>query len=143
MDSIGSIIDTCLQKRTKKNYWQIKLIENYHKIVGSIIAKNTKLLYFNGKRATIICRNSIWMNELKNREEQIIEKMNQYIGKNIVESLQVKIGNIEKPSVKQSKKTVALTKEEEAWIEETMKLVPETLQDRFRSLLVSYKELKK
>lgn len=83
------------------------------------------------------------MNELKNREEEIIEKLNQHIGKKAIETLQVRIGNIEKPAAKVTKKEVKLSLEDEAWIEETKKLVPPSLQDRFESLLVSYKELKK
>ena len=144
MDSIGSLIDSCLVKKTKKNYWQIKLISDYPKIVGKVIASNTKLLFFHDSQATIICRNSIWMNELKNTEPVLIEKLNQYIGKKMVVGITVKIGNIEKKAQKvEVKKKPELTNEEEAWIEETKNVVPESLQVPFKSLLIAYKELKK
>lgn len=144
MDSIGSLIDSCLVKKTKKNYWQIKLISDYPKIVGKVIASNTKLLFFHDSQATIICRNSIWMNELKNTEPVLIEKLNQYIGKKMVVGITVKIGNIEKKVQKvEVKKKPELTNEEEAWIEETKNVVPESLQVPFKSLLIAYKELKK
>jgi predicted nucleic acid-binding Zn ribbon protein len=144
LDSIGSLIDSCLVKKTKKNYWQIKLISDYPKIVGKVIASNTKLLFFHDSQATIICRNSIWMNELKNTEPVLIEKLNQYIGKKMVVGITVKIGNIEKKVQKvEVKKKPELTNEEEAWIEETKNVVPESLQVPFKSLLIAYKELKK
>lgn len=144
MDSVGSLIDSCLQRKTKKNYWQILLISDYSKIVGKVIASNTKLVYFHDSNATIVCRNSIWMNELKNTEPELIDKLNHYIGKDMVYGITVKIGNVEKKVTKtEPKKKIILTKEEETWIEETKNLVPEKLQPPFESLLVAYKELKK
>lgn len=144
MDKLGSLIDSCLQRKTKKNYWQIKLITDYPKIVGKVIAGNTKLIFFNEGNATILCRNSIWMNELKNTEPELIAKLNQYIGKDMVTGLTVKIGNIEKKMPKtEAKKKPVLTVEEEKWIEDTKNIVPESLQKPFESMLVAYKELKK
>lgn len=120
------------------------LISDYSKIVGKVIASNTKLVYFHDSNATIVCRNSIWMNELKNTEPELIDKLNHYIGKDMVYGITVKIGNVEKKVTKTvPKKKIILTKEEETWIEETKNLVPEKLQPPFESLLVAYKELKK
>ena len=144
MDSLGSLVDACILKRTKKNYWQIRLISDYSKIVGKTISTNTKLIFLNGSQATIVCRNSIWMNELKNMEPELIDKLNQYIGKTVLDSIAVKIGNIEKKASKlEPKKKPNLSLDDEKWIADTKKLVPENLQDRFESLLISYKELKK
>lgn len=143
MYTLGSLADQCLLKKTKKNYWQIRLIQNYNQLVGKIIASNSKLYYIDRKKAIIICRNSVWMNELKNREEELIEKFNQFIGKDCLDSIQLKIGNIDKTPLEKSKKKVELTVQEEEWIEHTSLLVPESLQNRFRSMLVAYKELKK
>lgn len=144
MDSLGSLIDACILKRTKKNYWQIRLISDYPTIVGKTISSNTKLIFLSGSQATILCRNSIWMNEIKNIEPEIINKLNQYIGKANITEISVKIGNIEKKAAKQEvKKKIALSLEDEKWITETKMLVPETLKDRFESMLISYKELKK
>jgi len=144
LDSLGSLIDSCLLRSTKKNYWQIRLIAGYPKVVGKIISSNTKLLFQKEGQAVILCRNSIWMNELKNRESELVEKFNQFLGKNLIQGIIVKIGNIEKQKPKtQSRSKAELSVEEKDWITQTKSLVPEPLQARFESVLIAYKELKK
>lgn len=143
MDSIGSVIDTYFARKKKLNHWQIKLYSEYDEIVGKTIASNTKISWIQGSSVTIACRNSVWINELRNLEEKIIDKINSKIGKKTIDTLVFKIGNIEIIKKPVKKKIIVLSKEEEQWIMETKRLVPSELEDKFESLLRAFKELKK
>ncbi len=144
MDSIGKVIDSYFARKKKLNYWQIKIYSEYDAIVGKSISSNTEIIWIQGSTVTIACRNSVWINELRNLEDKIIEKINNKIGKKIIEKLIFKIGNVESNAQKIAKKRImALSKEDEKWINETKMTVPTDLQDRFESLLRAFKELKK
>jgi len=143
LDSIGSVIDTYFARKKKLNHWQIKLYSEYDEIVGKTIASNTKISWIQGSSVTIACRNSVWINELRNLEEKIIDKINSKIGKKTIDTLVFKIGNIEIIKKPVKKKIIVLSKEEEQWIMETKRLVPSELEDKFESLLRAFKELKK
>lgn len=143
MDSIGSVIDSYFTRKKKLKQWQIQLYSDYDSIVGKSIALNTKITWIQGSTVTISCRNSVWITELRNMEDKIIDKINSKIGKKTIDTLVFKIGNIETIKKIGKKKHIILSTEEEKWITETKQLVPDSLQNKFELLLRAFKELKK
>lgn len=141
MLKINSVIDDYLSKgKFKKVRKDNLLLLKYESIVGKVVAQNTKLLKLSDDTIYIVCKNSIWMNELLNMEDSIISKFNEEIGFPAFSRISLKVGNIKSLNLTFHKK---LTKEDEDWIIKTCEKVPVELRGSFEKLLRAYKECKR
>lgn len=141
MLKINSVIDDYLLRREiKKDHKLHLLLLKYEKIVGKTVAQNTKLLKFDKGTIYIVCRNSIWMNELLNMENNIISKFNEEVGFPAFSKISLKVGNIKALKCAPIKK---LNYEDEKWISKVCEKVPDDLKVSFKKLLRAYKEWKR
>lgn len=89
---IGTVLEKSLKKlRLEKGIKQWKILDIWDKVVGEQIAAVTRPGYVKGKILYIFVRDSIWLQELIFLERMIIEKLNNKIGDNIIESIYFKI----------------------------------------------------
>lgn len=97
-ESIGNIL-TPFFKRTGLS-WRIKelkVIENWTKIVGREIAQNTEPSRLRGGVLYVKVSNPIWMQQLQFLKEIIIKKIHQEIKEVVVDDLRLFIGQIDCP----------------------------------------------
>jgi len=141
MLKINSVIDDYLSRsKFKKVRKKNLLFLKYESIVGKVVAQNTKLLKLSNDTIYIVCKNSIWMNELLNMEDRIISKFNEEIGFPAFSRISLRVGNIKSLATTFHKK---LTKEDEDWILKTCEKVPVEVRSSFEKLLRTYKESKR
>ncbi|MFH1052152.1 MAG: DUF721 domain-containing protein [bacterium] len=86
---------TLLDKLVETKGWEDKLDEAklpaiWNDIVGDKIAKHAKTGKFQDGVLTIITESSTWRSELRLRAEELVNKLNEKLGKNIIQSIKLK-----------------------------------------------------
>jgi len=69
---------------------EIQLIEAYDEVVGAVFSKHTKSIYFKNKTLYVKLDSSTLKQELGYAKEAIMLKLNQTVGKRIVEQIDIK-----------------------------------------------------
>ena len=109
---IGDTLPKILKTKLKKaNFVDISVIENWKEIVGDDIAKNCwpiKIFFSdgnnsNGKIAIKVKRG--WSLEIEYKNQEIIEKLNQYFGYNAISKINI-IQNFEEYTVESKKNKI-------------------------------------
>ena len=92
---IGSIIDTVL--KTYRRESDAELIQVWHVwdgIVGDVIAKNAKPAAFKGRILLVYVTSSTWIHQLQFLKAEMIGKLNEALGKQLIDDLKFKIGPV-------------------------------------------------
>ena len=109
---IGDTLPKILKTKLKKaNFVDISVIKNWKEIVGDDIAKNCwpiKIFFSdgnnsNGKIAIKVKRG--WSLEIEYKNQEIIEKLNQYFGYNAISKINI-IQNFEEYTVESKKNKI-------------------------------------
>ena len=118
----------------KDFYISFQIFTNWENLVPAKIAEKTKPIYFNKGKLHILTNTAQWANELHLNAPMLIEKINQNLGDGLVESLDLRQGNISVFSKEVERefkvKEYKLTPEEE----ETISKLIEKYDPDFRSL---------
>jgi predicted nucleic acid-binding Zn ribbon protein len=90
-DIINSVLKTCRHDSDEElsRVWSL-----WESAVGDIIAKNTKPEAFKGKLLLVHVNSTPWMHQLQFLKKDIINKVNQALGKELVQDIKFKIGPI-------------------------------------------------
>jgi predicted nucleic acid-binding Zn ribbon protein len=129
---------------SRNKYQQKKIVESsfvyaaYPHAVGEILARSTRILAFKKGLLTVACKNSIFVTELNQMKELMINKMNEVLQQDIIQDVRFVIGNVRPVSVRKKKKQLRRVQKE--WIERVVKDAPECYRDQVRSMLTAYKE---
>ena len=92
---IGSVINKVLKThRHEFDEDLTKVWSLWNNAVGEPIAKNTRPAAFRGKLLLVNVVSSTWMHELKFLKKDIIKKINEALGKTLVEEIKFKIGPV-------------------------------------------------
>ena len=92
---IGSVINKVL--KTHRHEFDEDLAQVWSlwdSAVGEAIAKNTRPAAIKGKLLLVNVVSSTWMHELKFFKKDIIKKINEALGKSLVEEIKFKIGPV-------------------------------------------------
>ena len=92
---IGSIIDTVL--KTYRRESDGELLQVWHVwdgIVGDVIAKNAKPAAFKGRILVVYVTSSTWIHQLQFLKAEMIGKLNEALGKPLIDDLKFKIGPV-------------------------------------------------
>ncbi len=90
---IGSIIDDFLKSYRRESDGE--LIQVWHVwdgIVGDVIAQNAKPAAFKGRILLVHVTSSTWLHQLQFLKKEMIAKLNDALGKRLIEDLKFKIG---------------------------------------------------
>ena len=92
---IGDIINTVLKTCRRDCDEELSRVWNlWESAVGDIIAKNTKPEAFKGKLLLVHVNSPPWMHHLQFLKKDIINKVNQALGKELVQDIKFKIGPV-------------------------------------------------
>jgi predicted nucleic acid-binding Zn ribbon protein len=92
---ISSVIDDVLKTYRREpdgellQVWQV-----WDSIVGDVIAKNTKPGAFKGRILLVYVTSSTWVHQLQFLKAEMITKLNQALGKSLIDDLKFKIGPV-------------------------------------------------
>ena len=90
---IGSIIDDVLKTYRREHDGElIRVWKFWDNIVGDGISKNAKPAAFKGRILLVYVSSSTWVHQLQFLKEEIIVKLNEALGKSLIDDLRFKIG---------------------------------------------------
>jgi predicted nucleic acid-binding Zn ribbon protein len=90
-DIIKSVLKTCRRDSDEElsQVWSL-----WETAVGDVIANNTKPEAFKGKLLLVLVNSPVWMHQLQFLKKDIINKVNQALGKELVQDIKFKIGPV-------------------------------------------------
>jgi hypothetical protein len=132
VEKLSSTIEKILNDRG----WGAKLKEYrvfslWQKAVGPGIARHTQPASIRGKRLTVVVDSSAWMQQLSLLKPEILSRVNDRLGPDGIESITLKLGELERADVRPEKYQPAvgeLDAGEQQRIEERVAIIkdPET-----------------
>ena len=92
---IGSIIDNILKTYRRESDGElIRVWHVWDSIVGDVISKNAKPAAFKGRILLVYVTSSTWVHQLQFLKEEMIGKLNEGLGKSLIDDLKFKIGPV-------------------------------------------------
>ena len=92
---IGSILDDVLKTHRRKTDGElIRVWEIWEDIVGGAVSKNAQPAAFKGRILLIYVTSSTWTHHLQFSKKEVIAKLNEALGKSLIDDLKFKIGPI-------------------------------------------------
>jgi predicted nucleic acid-binding Zn ribbon protein len=92
---ISSVIDDVLKTyRRKPDGELIQVWHVWDSIVGDVISKNAKPGAFKGRILLVYVTSSTWVHQLQFLKEDMIAKLNEALGKSLIDDLKFKIGPV-------------------------------------------------
>ena len=90
-DIMNGVLKTCRHDYNEElsQVWSL-----WGSAVGDIIAKNTKPEAFKGRLLLVLVNSPPWMHQLQYLKKDIINKVNQALGKELVKDIKFKIGPV-------------------------------------------------
>lgn len=93
---IGEIIDKAIKNYRIESDEELSHVWSlWNGLVGEAIAKNAQPAAFKGKLLLVHVTSSTWMHQLQFMKEEIKAKVNNALGKNLIEEIKFKIGSVE------------------------------------------------
>jgi len=92
---IGHILQTALGNQFQESDLKLtKLWDIWEEIVGQTIAQNAKVSAFKEKLLIVEVSDSTWLYQLQFLKEDMKQKINQALGKDAIEEIKFKVGDI-------------------------------------------------
>lgn len=92
---IGSIINNVLRAcRQEADEELVQVWDLWDRAVGEAIAENARPAAFRGKLLLVHVTSSTWLHQLQFLKKDIITKVNDALGKELVEEIKFKIGSV-------------------------------------------------
>ena len=90
---IGGLLDGILKNyRRESDTELIQVWRVWDDTVGAIIAQNAKPAAFKGRILLVHATSSTWIHQLQFLKKEMIAKLNQALGKSLIDDLKFKIG---------------------------------------------------
>lgn len=89
---IGSILEDVLKNYRRE--MNLELLQVWDQIVGDVIAQNAKPAAFKGRILLVHVTSSTWIHQLQFLKKEMIAKLNNALGKTLIEDLKFKIGPV-------------------------------------------------
>ena len=92
---IGSILDDVLKNcRRESDEELIRVWDVWDGIVGDVVSKNAKPAAFKGRILLVYVTSSTWVHHLQFTKGEMIAKLNDALGKSLIDDLKFKIGTV-------------------------------------------------
>jgi predicted nucleic acid-binding Zn ribbon protein len=90
---IGNIIDDVLKTYRRQPDGQLMHVWHiWDRVVGDVVSKNTKPAAFKGRMLLVYVTSPAWVHQLQFLKKEIIIKLNEALGKTLIDDLKFKIG---------------------------------------------------
>jgi hypothetical protein len=81
---------------------EYRVFGKWDKAVGAAIALHARPLAVHGTKLALVVDSPAWMQQLSLMKPQIIEKVNQMLGRDAIKDITLKLGEVELPQVKEA-----------------------------------------
>jgi hypothetical protein len=148
---IGTILERTIKKLgLEAKLKESKIWEVWDDAVGAVVARNAQPESFRNRVLFVTVSSSAWMQQLQFLKEQIVEKLNQSLGKTIIKRISFRLGTIPSPSPleseikEESSRPQEIDPEDIERIEKTVSaLKDDETKELVRNLMVREVKLKK
>ena len=90
---IGAILPNLIRTCRKESDTELTRIwDLWEGIVGGMVAENARPAAFKGKRVLVHVESPVWIHHLQFIKAELIEKINDALGKSLVEEITFKVG---------------------------------------------------
>lgn len=95
IEKLSSTLDKILSSRgMQSRISEYRIFGQWEKTVGEAIAGHARPAGLRGRKLTVAVDSSVWMQELALRKPDIIEKINAALGKDTIQSIVLRLGEI-------------------------------------------------
>ena len=95
--SLGTVLQQAVEaSRIDVDLDAYRLWQQWDEVVGAAIAQNTRPEAIKGRLLLINVSSAPWMQQLQFLKPELIEKLNQTLGKELVEDIRFQIGQVNK-----------------------------------------------
>ena len=92
-EHIGGILADVLKTYRRESDGElVQVWQVWDNIVGDVIARNARPAAFKGKILLVHVSSSTWVHQLQFLKQEMIVKLNNAFGKNLIDDLKLKIG---------------------------------------------------
>ena len=92
---IGDIVGDVLKRyRRESDVELVQVWQIWDDIVGEVIAQNAKPAAFKGQMLLVHVASSTWIHQLQFLKKEMIEQLNEALGRPLIEDLKFKIGTL-------------------------------------------------
>jgi len=96
-EHIGNILADVLKSyRRESDADLVRVWQVWDRIVGDVIAQNARPAAFKGKILLVHVSSSAWIHQFQFLKKEMIEKLNEALGKALIDDLKFKIGPLSK-----------------------------------------------
>jgi len=81
---------------------EYRVFGKWDKAVGPAIALHARPLAVRGTKLALVVDSPAWMQQLSLMKPQLIEKVNQMLGRDAIKDITLKLGEVEQPQVKEA-----------------------------------------
>ena len=93
-DSLSNILPNVMKTlRQDPEEQLLQVFEIWNQIVGESVSQNVQPRAFKGKLLLVEVSSSVWMHQLQFLKEDIVRKINETMGAEVVEDIKFKIGS--------------------------------------------------
>jgi predicted nucleic acid-binding Zn ribbon protein len=93
--ALGTILEQAVEaSRIDVDLDAYRLWQHWDEVVGAAIAQNTRPEAIKGKLLLVNVSSAPWMQQLQFLKPELIEKLNQTLGKGLVEDIRFQIGQV-------------------------------------------------
>lgn len=98
--SLGDILKKMVDQPTKRSgpFREIRIWEEWSKVVGVKIAKQTQLQKFEAGRLYVGAQHPAWVTELSFRSEELRERLNAALGREVVNEIVFRLDQKRRPT---------------------------------------------
>lgn len=87
-ESIGEVLDKFLKiYRLEDKFVELDAIDAWEELMGKAISKRTENIFIKDKKLFIKLHSSVPKEELKYKQEKIIQAINKKLGKEVIDSI--------------------------------------------------------
>lgn len=95
LQSVGEVIESVIARLgIKRRLKRAQIIEEWAKIVGDKIAKETRAERMRGSVLFVSTSSPVWAQELEFMKREILEKIREELGKGVVTDIRFRTGSI-------------------------------------------------
>lgn len=96
---VGSVLENVVARLgLDRNLDDYRIWQAWDDVVGPAVARNAQPVRIDSRRLVVAVRNNMWMQELSLLRDHLCERLNEWMGRNVVGEIFLVIGKIEPPS---------------------------------------------
>ncbi len=96
---LGTVLENVVARLgLDRNLDDYRIWQAWDEVVGPAVARNAQPVRIDSRRLVVAVRNNVWMQELSLLRDRLCERLNEWMGRNVVGEIFLVVGKIEPPT---------------------------------------------